>query len=174
MARTGSFLIFRLHFPLCVNNNNNNLVSSFPCKQEGLAVGRLTNWTKGFKCSGVEGEDVVSLLKQALQRRGDVNIEVRFMDKILGLFSQKYFKLQVCAILNDTTGCLMSCAWKEPKCRIGMILGTGTNACYLEDVDNVGTWDGVGDDQDQPQHVIINTEWGAFGDQVSLIFNSCC
>ncbi len=26
----------------------------------------------------------------------------------------------------------MSCAWKEPKCRIGLIVGTGTNACYLE------------------------------------------
>ena len=71
---------------------------SFPCKQEGLAVGKLTNWTKGFQCSGVEGEDVVLLLRQALARRGDVNIEV-------------------CAILNDTTGCLMSCAWKNPKCR---------------------------------------------------------
>ena len=50
---------------------------SFPCKQEGLAVGILTTWTKGFKCSGVEGKDVVELLKQALKRRGDVNIEVR-------------------------------------------------------------------------------------------------
>jgi len=39
---------------------------SFPCKQEGLSVGRLTTWTKGFKCSGVEGEDVVQLLKEAL------------------------------------------------------------------------------------------------------------
>ena len=57
-------------------------------KQEGLAVGRLTSWTKGFKCSGVEGRDVVLLLREALERRGDVNIEV-------------------CAILNDTTGCLM-------------------------------------------------------------------
>ena len=63
-------------------------VSSFPVKQEGLAVGRLTSWTKGFKCSGVEGRDVVLLLREALERRGDVNIEV-------------------CAILNDTTGCLM-------------------------------------------------------------------
>ena len=25
---------------------------SFPCKQQGLAKGILTNWTKGFKCSG--------------------------------------------------------------------------------------------------------------------------
>ena len=49
---------------------------SFPCKQEGLAVGKLTSWTKGFKCAGVEGEDVVVLLREALARRGDVNIEV--------------------------------------------------------------------------------------------------
>lgn len=36
---------------------------SFPCSQEGLTKARLTTWTKGFKCAGVEGEDVVSLLK---------------------------------------------------------------------------------------------------------------
>jgi hexokinase len=34
--------------------------------------------------------------------------------------------------LIDDLGCLMSCAWKNPKCRIGLIIGTGTNACYLE------------------------------------------
>ncbi len=27
-----------------------------------------------------------------------------------------------------------SCAWKDSRCRIGLILGTGTNACYLEDI----------------------------------------
>jgi len=121
---------------------------SFPCKQEGLAVGRLATWTKGFKCSGVEGEDVVGLLREAIDRRGDL-------------------KLDICAILNDTTGCLMSCAWKEPKCRIGLILGTGTNACYLEDIENVGTWDG---DTGEPRHVIINTEWGGFGQNGELDF----
>jgi len=26
---------------------------SFPCRQKGLAVGELINWTKGFKCSGL-------------------------------------------------------------------------------------------------------------------------
>ena len=61
---------------------------SFPLQQEGLAIGRLVKWTKGFNCEGVEGEDVVVLLQEALERRGDVKIEV-------------------CAILNDTTGCLM-------------------------------------------------------------------
>ena len=31
----------------------------------------------------------------------------------------------------------LSCAWKDKRCRIGLILGTGTNACYLEDVKNI-------------------------------------
>ena len=42
---------------------------SFPCKQEGLAVGRLITWTKGFTCEGVQGEDVVKLLHEAIDRR---------------------------------------------------------------------------------------------------------
>jgi len=121
---------------------------SFPVKQEGLAVGRLTQWTKGFKCSDVEGNDVVQLLKQAIDRRADLSI-------------------QVVAILNDTTGTLMSCAWREPKCRIGLILGTGTNACYLEDVEKVSTFVPESETDD---HVIINTEWGAFGDNGELEF----
>ena len=61
----------------------------------------------------------------------------------------------------------MSCAWKNSKCRIGLIIGTGTNACYLEDIDNVELWDG---DSGEPRHVIINTEWGGFGDNGELDF----
>ena len=71
-----------------------------------------------FNVKMISGEDVVKLLKKAINGRNDVKIEVA-------------------AILNDTTGCLLSCAWKNPKCRIGMIIGTGTNACYLEDMDKV-------------------------------------
>ena len=33
----------------------------------------------------------------------------------------------------------MSCAWTDPRCRIGLILGTGTNACYLEEVKDIDT-----------------------------------
>ena len=35
---------------------------SFPCKQTGLDSGELINWTKGFTCSGVEGERLKLLL----------------------------------------------------------------------------------------------------------------
>lgn len=122
---------------------------SFPCSQEGLAKAHLVKWTKGFCCSGVEGEDVCEMLREALARRGDVKIEL-------------------CAILNDTTGCLMSCAWKEPRCRIGLILGTGTNACYQEELEDIGT---INQDEFVGQkHMLINTEWGAFGDNGELDF----
>jgi hexokinase len=121
---------------------------SFPLRQEGLTKARLVTWTKGFKCAGVEGEDVVRLLQEAICRRGDVEIDV-------------------CAVLNDTTGTLMSCAWLNPNCRVGLIVGTGTNACYVEKLENVGLWDA---DYNEPAKVIINTEWGAFGDNGCLDF----
>ena len=50
----------------------------------------------------------------------------------------------------------MSCAWKEEKCRIGLIIGTGTNACYLENTDAIQTVE----DTDGAEHMIVNTEWG--------------
>ena len=77
-------------------------------------------------------------------------------------------EIDVCAILNDTTGCLMSSAWKEDKCRIGLIIGTGTNACYLEKIDDIETVSDVS--KDGPTDMIINTEWGAFGDKKELDF----
>lgn len=42
--------------------------------------------------------------------------------------------------------------------------GTGCNACYVEKLDNVELFDG---DKSKPQ-VIINCEWGAFGDDGKL------
>lgn len=77
---------------------------SFPCAQEGLTKARLVKWTKGFKCSGCIDQDVVELLRAALRRRNDVDIDVT-------------------AVLNDTTGALMSCAHKNRACRVGLIVG---------------------------------------------------
>ena len=89
------------------------------------------------------------LLREAITRRGDI-------------------KIDVCAILNDTTGCLMSSAWAEANCRIGLILGTGTNACYLEKISNIRTIDASEFPEDE--NMVVNTEWGAFGDNGELDF----
>ena len=62
----------------------------------------------------------------------------------------------------------MSCAYSDPDIMVGMILGTGSNACYMENMDLVEKFDpkekGSG-----PNQVIINTEWGAFGEKNEMI-----
>ncbi|XP_054737227.1 hexokinase type 2 [Anastrepha obliqua] len=122
---------------------------SFPCIQLGLTKGLLVRWTKGFQCAGVEKEDVGRLLKEAIARRGDLVIEVM-------------------AILNDATGTLMSCAHRNPECRIGVIIGTGCNACYVERVENAELLEPEYK-IDKP-NILVNTEWGAFGENGQLEF----
>ena len=75
--------------------------------------------------------------------------------------------VQVSAILNDTTGCLIACAYKRPDCAIGVIIGTGTNASYVEDLRNVELYQGQ---KGAKKDVVINTEWGALGNTGSLDF----
>lgn len=72
--------------------------------------------------------------------------------------------MDVVALVNDTTGTMMSCALSNTNVSAALILGTGSNACYMESLDNIPKWDG---DQDHPREVIVNTEWGAFGDNGS-------
>lgn len=55
----------------------------------------------------------------------------------------------------------MAAAYESPKSVIGLIIGTGTNACYMENLDAIEKWT---EDRDEPKQVIINIEWGAFGD----------
>ena len=64
-------------------NNKRSQMSNF--LQKTCLITNVIVFFKGFKCSGVEGKDVVSLLKAAIERRGDIQVDVA-------------------AILNDTTG----------------------------------------------------------------------
>ena len=75
--------------------------------------------------------------------------------------------MNVHALVNDTVGTLMASAYHEPSTRIGLILGTGSNACYVESLDNVKTWN---EERSEPNQVIINMEWGAFGNNGCLDF----
>ena len=119
---------------------------SFPVHQTSLISGTLIRWTKDFTAKGAEGQDVTKMLEAALRRKGNVAIDV-------------------VALVNDTTGTQMAVGIHDPDCYVGVILGTGTNACYLEDLQAVKKHKGEGSDH---THVIINTEWGAFGDDGSL------
>ena len=65
------------------------------------------------------------------------------------------------ALLNDTTGTQLAVGFQDPNCHVGLILGTGTNACYMENTAVIPKFSG---DRAKFPRVIINTEWGAFGD----------
>ncbi|XP_071392583.1 hexokinase-2-like isoform X2 [Centroberyx affinis] len=65
-------------------------------------------------------------------------------------------------MVNDTVGTMMSCGYRDQSCEIGMIIGTGTNACYMEEIKNVKRVEG------EDGRMCINTEWGGFGDDGSL------
>uniref|UniRef100_A0A8C3LGT8 hexokinase n=1 Tax=Chrysolophus pictus TaxID=9089 RepID=A0A8C3LGT8_CHRPC len=116
---------------------------SFPCQQLGLDKAVLLNWTKGFSASGCVGQDVVQMLREAAQRK-------------------QHTALKVVAVVNDTVGTMMACGYHDPKCEIGLIVGTGTNTCYMEERAKVGTMDG------DEGRMCINMEWGAFGDNGCL------
>ncbi|KAF6317262.1 hexokinase domain containing 1 [Rhinolophus ferrumequinum] len=119
------------------------LTFSFPCAQTKLEEGVLLSWTKKFKARGVQDTDVVSRLTQAIKKHKDIDVDIL-------------------ALVNDTVGTMMTCAYDDPYCEVGVILGTGTNACYMEDMSNIDLVEG------DEGRMCINTEWGAFGDDGAL------
>ncbi|XP_008574089.1 PREDICTED: glucokinase [Galeopterus variegatus] len=116
---------------------------SFPVRHEDIDKGILLNWTKGFKASGAEGNNIVGLLRDAIKRRGD-------------------FEMDVVAMVNDTVATMISCYYEDRQCEVGMIVGTGCNACYMEEMQNVELVEG------DEGRMCVNTEWGAFGNAGEL------
>ncbi|KAJ1848133.1 hypothetical protein LPJ70_001176 [Coemansia sp. RSA 2708] len=113
------------------------LTFSYPVQQTSINSGTLVQWTKGLNVPGCVGRDVVRLLQDALLRLG--------------------LRVKVVALVNDTVGTLLSAAYSDPTSQLGVILGTGTNAAYYEDVANVAKWKG-----DKGGEIVLNMEWGAF------------
>uniref|UniRef100_A0A452RL23 Phosphotransferase n=1 Tax=Ursus americanus TaxID=9643 RepID=A0A452RL23_URSAM len=112
---------------------------SFPCRQTSIDKGTLIEWTKGFKATDCEGEDMVDMLREAIKRRNE-------------------FDLDIVAVVNDTVGTMMTCGHEDPNCEIGLIAGTGSNMCYMEEMRNIELVEG------DEGKMCINTEWGGFGD----------
>ena len=111
---------------------------SFPVDQTSVDAGTLMEWTKGFDSPGVVGQDVMAMLAAACARRG-LQVHLR-------------------ALVNDTVGTLMMRAYSDAAARVGVILGTGTNACYVERAAAIPKWEGG-----KEGGMLVNMEWGGFG-----------
>ncbi|KAI8388163.1 hexokinase-domain-containing protein [Radiomyces spectabilis] len=115
---------------------------SFPVLQSKINRGTLLTWTKGFSCTGAVGKDPVILLQDALLK--------------------KHLPVKVTALVNDTVGTLLSNAYNKPDTIAGLILGTGSNGAYIEQMDKIGKWQGG---KTAFPEMIINMEFGAFDNE---------
>ncbi|XP_044976927.1 hexokinase-9-like isoform X1 [Hordeum vulgare subsp. vulgare] len=112
---------------------------SFPVKQTSISSGTLIKWTKGFAIEEMVGKDIVAELNEAIKRQGLV--------------------MKVSTLVNDTVGTLAAGRYVDNDTMVSVILGTGTNAAYIEQAHAIPKWHGplpmYGD-------MVINMEWGNF------------
>ncbi|KAF5741648.1 Hexokinase 2 [Tripterygium wilfordii] len=112
---------------------------SFPVMQSSINSGTLLRWTKGFSIEDTVGQDVVAELTKALKRQG--------LDMV------------VTALVNDTVGTLAGGRYFNKDVVAAVILGTGTNAAYVERAQAIPKWHGV---LPKSGEMVINMEWGNF------------
>ncbi|KAI3636555.1 hypothetical protein MIR68_005409 [Amoeboaphelidium protococcarum] len=129
---------------------------SFPVDQTSLDSGILMNWNKGFEVKGTLGNDVVAMMRDA--------------------FAKRNLNIKIVAIVNDTVGTLVAHCYQDGETMVGVILGTGTNAAYVESMDNIKKWEShymKKDtppnvrffDDNEPKRMVINIEWGNFDNE---------
>ncbi|KAK8041765.1 glucokinase [Apiospora rasikravindrae] len=127
---------------------------SFTYEQHSLAKGSVMFWDKGWDIPEALGRDPCEMLQEGLD-------ELRV-------------PVLVVALANDSVGTLLTRTYTSSKggtsvrttTTIGAIFGTGTNAAYVEKLENVKRLHHRADFQTrQPEDLmVINTEWGCFGD----------
>ncbi|GMN37126.1 hypothetical protein TIFTF001_006558 [Ficus carica] len=112
---------------------------SFPVMQTSIDSGTLIKWTKGFNVEDTVGQDVVAELTRALERQG--------------------LDMRVSALVNDTVGTLAGGRYDNKDVVAAVILGTGTNAAYVERAHAIPKWLGL---LPKSGEMVINMEWGNF------------
>ncbi|KAJ6299496.1 hypothetical protein OIU76_020461 [Salix suchowensis] len=112
---------------------------SFPVKQSSLRSGILIKWTKGFAIEDMVGKEVVELLEAAMIRSG--------------------LDMRAALLVNDTVGTLALGRYHDADTVAAVIIGTGTNACYLERADAIIKCQGL---LTTSGYMAVNMEWGNF------------
>ncbi|KAM5547555.1 hypothetical protein ABKV19_001843 [Rosa sericea] len=96
---------------------------SFPVWQTSIASGTLIKWTKGFNIEDAVEQDVVAELTKSVEKIG--------------------LDMRVTALVNDTIGTLAGGRYHGPDVIAAVILGTGTNAAYVERAHAIPKWHGL-------------------------------
>lgn len=112
---------------------------SFPVRQISVSSGSLIRWTKGFSIRDTVGRDVAQCLNEALANCG--------------------LNVRVTALVNDTVGTLALGHYYDEDTVAAVIIGSGTNACYIERTDAIIKCQGL---LTNSGGMVVNMEWGNF------------
>jgi hexokinase len=124
---------------------------SFTCEQTALSSGTLVHWDKGWDIPEAIGKDPCALLQASID---DAGLPVR-----------------VCVLANDAVGTLLARAYTSQtkgSTLAGVIFGTGTNAAYVEKMENIDR-SGLSPKSSKDKLMVINTEWGSFDDDMLVL-----
>ncbi|CAL9131717.1 unnamed protein product, partial [Musa textilis] len=112
---------------------------SFPVKQLSISSGVLIKWTKGFSIEDAVGKEIAQCLNEAMTKIG--------------------LNMRVAALVNNTVGTLALGHYNDEDTVAAVIIGTGTNACYLERTDAIIKCQGR---LTNSGAMVVNMEWGNF------------
>ncbi|XP_020151586.1 hexokinase-10-like [Aegilops tauschii subsp. strangulata] len=112
---------------------------SFPVRQFSITSGSLIRWTKEFSIEDAIGQDVAQCLNEALERNG--------------------LNLKVNALMNNTVGTLALGHYYDEDTIAAVIIGAGTNACYIERNEAITKCQCLLTNSGQ---TVVNVEWGSF------------
>ncbi|KAK8963166.1 Hexokinase-3 [Platanthera guangdongensis] len=112
---------------------------SFPVRQTSASSGILIRWTKGISIENAIGKDVTQCLEEAMSRRG--------------------LNMRVAVLVNDTVGSLALGHYHDEDTVAAVVIGTGTNACYVELREAIIKSRGL---LTNSGGMVVNMEWGSF------------
>ncbi|KAG6522138.1 hypothetical protein ZIOFF_019275 [Zingiber officinale] len=119
------------------NTKDLGFTFSFPVKQLSVSSGLLIKWTKGFSVKDDVGRDVAQCLNEAMLKVGlNMHVAALWSSQAL-LFMQFETIVLRSKQVNDTVGTLALCHYGDEDTVAAVIIGTGTNACYLERTDAI-------------------------------------
>ncbi|PWI76897.1 glucokinase [Purpureocillium lilacinum] len=127
---------------------------SFTYESHSLSSGTMLQWDKGWDIADALGRDPCEMLQKAID---DLELPVL-----------------VSAMTSDSVGTLMARAYTSPwssSTLVGAVFGTGTNAAYVERLENVRklhAHDGCRTRR-PGDLMVMNTEWGAWIDDDNTI-----
>ncbi|CAK9137052.1 unnamed protein product [Ilex paraguariensis] len=136
---------------------------SFPVRQSSIASGALVKWTKGFSIEDAVNLKTQKQLDKAVKHTGKL-LPIRSVGQdVVGELSKALERvgldMRVTALVNDTVGTLAGGRYSNPDVIAAVILGTGTNAAYVERAQAIPKWHGL---LPKSGEMVINMEWGNF------------